>query len=74
MTGVSWNTFETLRRALLKVVQERADDDAFSPLPDSDYQDHMATTREALLAARTLDDLAAVPWVEGQAALWEGGE
>lgn len=64
-------TFETLQRALLKIAVELADDDAQYASACPDYQRHMAATRAALIEARSFADLAAVDWVQGQAALCE---
>jgi len=65
------SAFHVMRAALLRCAENAlyAETDLGEHKPCPDYVQHMRETILAIMAAQSIDQLAAVPWVAGQAAL-----
>ncbi|WP_296763729.1 hypothetical protein [Sediminimonas sp.] len=63
--------FTIVRDALLKTAQDAEFDNNDSRKPCPDFAEHIAGAIEQIAAADTMNDLAAVEWVQAQAALRE---
>lgn len=66
------SAFHVMRAALYKLASDSHEAETMARNPCPDYLEHMAETLERIRAAQSIDQLAAVPWITGQAAL--GGE
>ena len=62
-------SFEIIRAALAKKAYDDRDDDAHCANPTPEYQTHMTHAIIQIEQATDIDALAAVEWVQGQAAL-----